>query len=398
MKWSRVQGLINDSLEKGFPGGQLLVEKSGQIIFEDHFGSTMLKKCTINDGRMKVVRGESVTPATLFDIASLTKVFAVTYLFQRYLQQDPQILEKRIGQIFQNMALFQDEEIPEKVANITIKALLSHHAGFEPNPLFYDPQYSQELYCQTRSLFAKFLLKAPLVNEPESAGLYSDVDFMLLTLILEAIAGQSIEAQLQTHFWQVLNLSEKEICYRPQEKGISLMKIAATERLGNTRDGLYDYPNIRTQMIHGEVQDEKAFYCLEGISGHAGLFSNAQTLLKLFRLMYQPNSFFDDATKKIFLSPHYVDPTFGLGWRLNGDDMRYMFGDFASKKSFGHTGWTGCLVTHDPEHELTIIYLTNRKNTPVVNSQENPHIFYGDQLPAGKYLNIIHAIYQDLGI
>src|SRR5699024_1644815 len=168
MKWSRVQGLINDSLEKGFPGGQLLVEKSGQIIFEDHFGSTMLEKCTINDERMKVVRGESVTPATLFDTASLTKVFAVTYLFQRYLQQDSQILEKRIGQIFQNMALFQDEEIPEKVANITIKALLSHHAGFEPNPLFYDPQYSQELYCQTRSLFAKFLLKAPLVNEPES--------------------------------------------------------------------------------------------------------------------------------------------------------------------------------------------------------------------------------------
>ncbi len=398
MKWSRVQGLINDSLEKGFPGGQLLVEKSGEILFEVCFGSSLLEKCAIDAEMMHVVRGEPITAATLFDIASLTKIFAVTYLFQIYVQQDPQVLEKQIGEIFQNTALFQDEKIPEKVANITIKALLSHHAGFEPNPLFYDPQYSQAIYCQVRSVFAKSLLKAPLVSEPETVGLYSDVDFMLLTLILEAIAGQSIEAQLQKHFWQPLNLSEKEICYRPKEKGVALTQIAATERFGNTRDGLYDYPNIRTQMIHGEVQDEKAFYCLEGISGHAGLFSNAQTLLKLFRLMYQPNVFFDDMTKKRFLSPHYVDPTFGLGWRLNGDDMRYMFGDFAGKSAFGHTGWTGCLAMHDPEQALTIIYLTNRKNTPVINPQENPHLFYGDQLPAGKYLNIIHAIYQDLGI
>ena len=78
--------------------------------------------------------------------------------------------------------------------------------------------------------------------------------------------------------------------------------------------------------------------------------------------------------------------------------MRYMFGDVASCQAYGHTGWTGCLLIHDPKYKLTIIYLTNRKNTPVVNPDENPHLFMGDQLPAGKYLPIIQAIYQDLGI
>lgn len=396
MKWRLVQALINDSLEKGFPGGQLLVEKSGEIIFDRAFGATLLTNYAVNDGVMNVTRGEAVTKETLFDIASLTKVFSVTYLFQKYAMDDPSILERTVGDVLSLSSLFDDIPLPAAVARISIKALLSHHAGFEPNPLFYDPCYSQTLFCQTRGVFAKHLVQAPLIHTPETVGLYSDVDFMLLTLMLERIAGKSIETQVSSIFWEPLGLSH--ICYKPLEKGFSLNAIAATERQGNTRDGFYDYPNIRTEMIHGEVQDEKAFYCLEGISGHAGIFSNARTLLTLFRLMYQPNDFFNSDVKSMFLTPHYPDSTFGLGWRLNGADMRYMFGDAAGGKAFGHTGWTGCFAIHDPLHELTIIYLSNRKNTPVVNPAENPHLFYGDQLPAGKYLNIIHAIYQDLGI
>ncbi|UNM95133.1 serine hydrolase [Ignatzschineria rhizosphaerae] len=396
VKWTLVQELISNSLVQGFPGGQLLVEKSGEVLFDHSFGSTVLTKCSKEDGVLKVDRGEAITSDTLFDIASLTKIFAVTYLFQVYAAKMPAIVEKRVGELLQETTQFKGMVIPEEVANIPIKALLSHHAGFEPNPLFYDPAYSKELYCQSREQFARYLVKAPLIHSPQTIGLYSDVDFMLLTFILEAIGGKSLEQLLQEIFWAPLGLTK--IMYQPLEKGIPLSQIAATERQGNTRDGLYHYPNIRSKMIHGEVQDEKAFYCLEGISGHAGLFSNAQTLLSLFRLMYQPNLFFNQQVLDQFLTPHYLDQTFGLGWRLNGEDMRYMFGDYASRYAFGHTGWTGCLITHDPLYELTIIYLTNRKNTPVVNPLENPRLFYGDQLPAGKYLNIIHAIYQDLGI
>lgn len=400
-----VDKVINESLDLGFPGGQLLISVAGEIQYQRAFGSVWLESIQVVQDKsaqgfyLEAIRGNDVTHETLFDIASLTKIFATTYLFQKYVEQDPFLLSRTLADFF------GEDLRGSVVGNISVKALLSHHSGFEPNPLFYDPNYSAALYCQNRAIFSKALLAAPLVNPPETIGLYSDVDFMLLSFILEKIAGTSLDHQLEALFWNPLSLTH--IGYQPLLKGISPQNIAATERFGNTRDGLYLYPNIRKNMLQGEVQDEKAFYCMEGISGHAGLFSNAQDLHTLFQLITphmryskksHSNHYFNEAVIAQFLQPHYSDSTFGLGYRLNGPDMRYMFGEYAGQHAFGHTGWTGCLATHDPEYDLTIIYLTNRKNTPVCNPERNPHLFYGDQLPAGKYLNIIHAIYQDLGI
>ncbi len=396
MGFQTVDKVINQSLNLGFPGGQLIVSIGDDKKYQRAFGSIRLDSPQILEGsskeawRLDIDRGENVTHETLFDIASLTKIFATTYLFQKYVAEDLSLLDRTIADFF-------DKKYYQAViGKISIKALLSHHAGFEPNPLFYDPAYSQALYCQDRSQFSRALLSAPLLNFPETTGLYSDVDFMLLSFILEKIAGQRLDRQLRSLFWTPLGLDH--IMYQPLAQGVSLGQIAATEREGNTRDGFFDYPNIRTQMIQGEVQDEKAFYCMAGISGHAGLFSNAEDLYALFQLMTKSNLYFDESIKARFLKPHYQDQTFGLGFRLNGPDMRYMFGDYAGPQAFGHTGWTGCLATYDPLYDLTIIYLTNRKNTPVCNPVLNPHLFYGDKLPAGQYLNIIHAIYHDLGM
>ncbi len=411
--FEHVESLIDRSLALGFPGGQLIVEKNNAIIYERNFGSTVLTAVEVEKRigsanpksvdlldtafALKVSRGADVTAETLFDIASLTKIFAVTYLFQYYASTDAQLLDRMVGEFFQ--ADFTPRfhlNIADNVWRITVKELLSHHAGFEPNPLFYDPQYSTALYCQTRADFLEKLLQAPQIHPSGQKGLYSDVDFMLLTFILEQYKGASIETQLTSIFWKPLGLTE--ITYTPLAYEFSKNSIAATERNGNSRDGVVDFPNIRSKMIQGAVQDEKAYHCMEGISGHAGLFSNARSLLKLLRLMYHDNDFFSHEIAQYFLTPLFTDNTFGLGWRLNGEDMRYMFGDFAGAKSFGHTGWTGCLATRDPKNELTIVYLTNRKNTPVIHPIENMHLFYGDRLPAGKYINMIHAIYQDLGI
>ncbi|WP_051396347.1 serine hydrolase [Ignatzschineria larvae DSM 13226] len=389
--WRHITENIEESLSRGFPGGQLLLELSGEVIYERNFGSQALTQCQVVDDQLQVARGAPVTEKTLFDIASLTKIFATTYLFQYYAKRDPKLLTQRIVDFWPDMLSISSNK---SIANITIEMFLSHHAGFEPNPLFYDPKYDLKLYCQNRTSFLTSLLQAPLIHPPGAQGLYSDVDFMLLTFILERYAEKSIEHQLSEIFWEPLELCD--ILYKPLDSGRSFNTLAATERYGNTRDGLISFPNIRTEMIQGEVQDEKAYHCMDGISGHAGLFANARTLLSLFRLMYQPNDYFNEVTINRFLTPPFSDPTFGLGWRLNGPDMCYMFGDEASLQSFGHTGWTGCLVMRDPKIALTMIYLTNRKNTPVINPAENQHLFYGDRLPAGRYLNMIQAIYQDL--
>lgn len=395
----QVMALIEESLERGFPGGQLLVEYRGEIVCDLAFGSTQLVDITIDSeslfSKMAVIRGEPVTKETRFDIASLTKIFATTYLFQYYYQQDPALLERHVASFFPH----DQWRYSAIVGSIPLKALLSHHAGFEPNPLFYDPHYSEALYSQDRSQFAEKLLQAPLINKPESVGLYSDVDFMLLTFILEKIGGRSIEAQLEDLFWKPLGLTH--IGFNPRAKGISPQEIAATERYGNSRDHTFDFPNMRRYMLQGEVQDEKAFHCMAGVSGHAGLFSNSDDLYRLFQLMQEENAIFSYQTQQYFLTPPYQDLTFALGYRLNGPDMGYMFGDYAGKgekPAFGHTGWTGALSTYDPKEKLMIIYLTNRKNTPVIDPGCNPHLFYGDRLPAGQYRNMIKAIYTDLGI
>lgn len=391
----KVEEIIEESLRLGFPGGQLLVEKSGEIIKRINFGALYQPEKLV-----PVIGPESyqdftgkippaVTSLSLFDIASLTKIFSITYLFMALYEEDEGVLEQTVSD-------FYPQYRHHIKGQITLRQLLSHHAGFEPNPLFYDPNYSEELYCQERSEFEISLLKAPLISAPGSRGLYSDVDFMLLTFIAEKITGKRLDHALREYFWGPLMLSS--ITYNPLDNGFKRHHIAATELNGNTRDHSVDFPNIRQETIWGEVQDEKAFHCMGGISGHAGLFSNVETLLKLFRLTYMPNDYFSPETLAHFISPSFKERTFGLGWRLNGPDMRYMFGDFASMRAYGHTGWTGTLAIHDPEYELTILYLTNRKHSAVVDGMKNPHLFEADRLPAGRYLNIIHSIYYQLGL
>lgn len=72
-----------------------------------------------------------------------------------------------------------------------------------------------------------------------------------------------------------------------------------------------------------------------------------------------------------FTEPSKTNPTYGLGWRLNGNtDMEWMFGKHASNKAYGHTGWTGTVTIIDPVYQIGIVLLTNKKHSPVINPKE----------------------------
>ncbi len=353
---------IEASINSGLYSAQLLIAKNHKIIKHSAYGNANLN--------------------TLFDIASLTKIFSLTFLYQNYVNQQKIDLDLPLKDIFPEY--FQNNLLKDK-ANITIKMLLAHEAGFEPNPLFYDKNYSEILYCQHRDQFLDKLLQAPLINPPQSASLYSDVDFMLLTFILEKLFSKRIDQQFNE---AIAYLHPLDICYQPLLNGYTLSQIAPTELHGNTRDHFIHFGNVRTKTIHGEVQDEKAYHCMNGISGHAGLFANCSSLYRLLESMTIPS---------LFLESQSDEPSFGLGWRLNkGGDMGYHFGHYASDQAYGHTGWTGCVVVVDPKFDLTIIYLTNRKHSRVLNPAVNQHRFLGDVLWAGQYKNIMNEIYRSL--
>ena len=226
------------------------------------------------------------------------------------------------------------------------------------------------------------ICRTPLYYAPGTKTVYSDVDYMILGVVVEKITGYDLDTYLKKTFFEPMGLTH--ITYNPLRNGCSKDDCAATELNGNTRDGLLHFDGYRTQTIQGEVHDEKAFYSMDGISGHAGLFSNATDLAKLASVMltggYGKNSFFSQNVMDMFTAPKEEDAAnWALGWWRQGDNQRvWYFGTQADSGTFGHQGWTGTIVMIDPERDLIIAYLTNKKNSRVTNMKADANKFDGD--------------------
>lgn len=244
------------------------------------------------------------------------------------------------------------------------------------------------------------ILKTPLQYEPGSKTVYSDVDYMLLGLIIEEVTGMDLDDYAENTFYKPLGL--KNIVYNPLEKGFEKENIAATELNGNSRDGAISFENIRDYTIQGEVHDEKAYYSMDGVSGHAGLFANAEDLAKLAQVMlndggYGNNKFFSKNTIDEFTKRKSSSPTWGLGWWREGDNGRvWYFGTQSSENTIGHQGWTGTLTVIDPESELVVVLLTNKINSPVIDNTKNANTFFGNKFTTATLGTIPTLVYESI--
>ena len=202
--------------------------------------------------------------------------------------------------------------------------------------------------------------------------LYSDVDYIILCFVIERVTGQRLDAYMEENFYGPLGLDH--ITFLPLENGFTPEDCAATELNGNTRDGHVSFDRIRTQTLRGEVHDELAWYCMEGVSGHAGLFANAADLARLASVMltggYGERRFFARNVIDLVTAPKaFSFGQWGLGWWREGDDQRaWYFGTQSAPDTVGHQGWTGTLVMIDPSRDLVIAYLTNKINTPITDA------------------------------
>ena len=197
----------------------------------------------------------------------------------------------------------------------------------------------------------------------------------------------------------------EHITYCPLENGFEKNDCAATELNGNTRDGLIEFPGVRTETIQGEVHDEEAFYTMDGISGHAGLFANATDLAKLAFVMltggYGNEYFFSRNTRDMFISPQAGSlPSYGIGWWREGDDKRvWYFGTQAPESTVGHQGWTGTLTMIDFENNMVLVFLTNTVNTPVFEpfGIENANSFSGRSFTTSTLGFVPQILYTGIG-
>ncbi|MCF7620120.1 penicillin binding protein PBP4B [Bacillus sonorensis] len=393
-KLKQVDRLIEQDVASGFPGASLLIIKDGKIVKKEAYGYKQKY-----NGLHRLKHPKKMKPDTMFDLASNTKMYAVNFALQHLVSCGRLDLNAKVSRYIPEFKDQPEDAIKGK-DGLRVIDLLQHTAGFPASWNYYDPETAGKLYSQTRKKTLRFLLKTPLAYEPGTKQIYSDIDYMLLGLIIENITGRRLDSYVEKQFYRPLGL--RHTLFNPLQKGFQPSQFAATELMGNTRDGVISFPNIRSYTLQGEVHDEKAFYSMEGISGHAGLFSNTEEMAVLLQVMlngggYGSQQLFDKTVISQFTAPSKTDATYGLGWRLNGNpDMEWMFGKHASTRAYGHTGWTGTVTIIDPAYQLGIILLTNKKHSPVIDPAKNPNQFEGDLFSTGKYGSVITGIYEAL--
>lgn len=395
-KAAAIKTYLQTQVDQGFPGGQLVVMRAGRVVLEHAFGYIRLW-----DDKARVGNPRPTDSDVLFDLASNTKIYATVLSLMHLVYQGKIDIDDPVSKYMDGFA----DEAGAKIIGkhrITLRDLLAHKAGFASDPRYFDPEdprIGKTLYSQERALTLQKLAITPLVYPPGAQHRYSDVDFMLLGAIIEKVTAQRLDDYVQATFFRPLGL--KHIVFNPLSIGFSKNQIAATELLGNTRDGVFHFPNIRQHTIQGEVHDEKAFYSMGGVSGHAGLFGPAKEVAVLAQLFLSGGSlgdkrFFSSKEVDLFTTPEKADASFGLGWRLNQASRLPWFSSLASPKAFGHTGWTGVVTVIDPQFDLVIVLLTNRKHSPVLKPTENPDRFVADTLPLGAYTPLVQMVYEAL--
>jgi len=393
----KIDQLINEEVANGFPGATLLIAKNGKIIKHSAYGFS--NRYDVNGTELS--EPEKMQKDTLFDMASNTKMYVTNYALMKLATEGKLDFKAPISRY-----------IPEYQGHgrevRTVKDLLTHSAGYAPSIHFYDKEnnYGEQLFSQNKQ-HTQYLLtqKVPFEVGRNIKASYSDLDYMLLGTIIEHITEMPLDEYVESEIYNPLGL--QSTVFTPLLKGFDKKQIAATELKGNTRGGQVEFENIRVDVIHGEVHDEKAFYSMEGIAGHAGLFSTAEDTAVLASVMlnrggYGELGLFDKSIIDQFTKPSDLNTTIGLGWRraANGE-LIWQYGPYASPYAYGHTGWTGTVTIIDPFYDLIIVLLTNKKHSPVVESkdeiaedEEVHYAFSGDDFETGKYGSIVTLIYE----
>ncbi|MCC9662356.1 penicillin binding protein PBP4B [Pseudoalteromonas sp. MB41] len=390
-RFKAVDELINQEVAAGFPGAVLGVIKEGELIKLSHYGAA---KKYHADGTL-LASPEAMKNDTLFDIASNSKMFATNFALMKLASEGKLDVEKPL---FYYLPEFRGSGREQRL----VKDLLTHSAGYPAVVDFHrkDNKFGERFFSQN-SLRTKNLLLTgvPFVAGRNVKHLYSDIDYMLLGVLIERISGMPLDSYVESQLYQPLGLTHT--VYNPLQKGFLASQIAATEINGNTRGGRIEFDNIRTDVLQGEVHDEKAFYALGGVAGHAGLFSTAGDIMVLMQVLlngggYDNKQLFTPQVLAQFTQPQASDETYGLGWRRAGHQARtWHFGPYASPRAYGHTGWTGTVTVIDPEYDLAIVLLTNARHTPIEGNDKN-YEFVGKRFETGKYGSIISLIYESI--
>src|SRR6266853_1682078 len=333
-------GIEKAIANKAFPGATLAVGYRGKVSVHA-FGKLSY-----------AAKSAATVPATMYDLASLTKVVATTTLVAKLAEGDfavPLDLDSKIERYLPEWTSGPNAEWRHRV---TVRHLLTHTSGLPPFKEYW--RTSKNKQDTLTKIFAE-----PLEYEPGTKEAYSDLGIILMAEIIERLTGRTLDDLAKTYIFSPLGMNNT--MYRPPKK--LWPQIAPTE-IDN---------NLRHRLVQGEVHDENAF-AIGGVSGHAGVFSTAPDLAAFCQMLlnggvYAHRRILRRATIAQFTTPQQLSGgTRTLGWAVPTEGGTS--GHYFSAHSFGHTGFTGTSIWIDPDRQLFVVLLTNR----VYSTRENQKI------------------------
>ena len=375
-KLARIDALVNaDIADKKLPGAVVIVGRKGKIVYRKAFGNRSL-----------VPTVEKMTVDTIFDVASLTKPVATATSIMILVEQGKLRLNDTVGKFIPDI----DDADAKRV---TILQLLTHTSGYRPD---FD---LGEKWTGREGMLAA-LKKEKLRNPPGTRFVYSDIGFIVLGEIVLRKSGDGLDSFFATKITERTEMRNSRFfclghsCSRIFD-GEDL--VAPTENikgqnsyLGSQFEGDTD---VGDRILRGVVHDPTANR-MDGIAGHAGLFSTADDLARYCQMLLnggiarvgtrsgsdgspvsrgskRPVATASGSDKRRILSaqtiarmtqPYVVaedGSTRGLGWDMN-TSFSSNRGELFPLGSFGHTGFTGTSIWIDPTSETFVVFMSNR--------------------------------------
>ena len=352
-----------------FPGAQVLVARKGKVIYQKSFGKPTY------DSK------EKITNDYLYDLASLTKILATLPMVMKMEEEGRIGLNNTFEELVPN---YSNTEIK----NVTVLKALSHYGRLpawipfyintldenkKPSGEFYRnrplPGFSTKVYD---NLYLADAYKDSIYNRIGRQDLksnryrYSDVPYYVMKKVVEESYGQRLDDLTSNFLYK--RIGANRTTYNPLEKFNKAMIVPSEE------DNYYRYGTVQ-----GYVHDMGAAM-QAGVGGHAGLFSNANDIAKIMQMYLQDGyyggtKFFDSRTVKKFNTCYFCDNNVRRGVGFDKPQLQHSGPTCGcvSRKSFGHSGFTGTYTWADPEEEIVYVFLSNRtypsaSNTLLVKS------------------------------
>ena len=335
---------------KATPGGVVLVVKNGNVVFEQAYG------------HQTYYGTRAVRTDDLYDLASVTKIAATTPAVMKLYDEGRLSLQDYVSKYVARARTINDKK------DIRIREALLHEAGYTPYIKHFEKLQPSDLSTDSSAQYPvkvadRYYLRAHYFEDvmwPNTLAspvltrgkfVYSDVSMYMMREVVEKITHRRMNEYLLDSLYLPLGLQTTG--FLPRNRFDSTRIVPTTEN-----DSWF-----RTMQIRGYAHDPGAAMA-GNVSGHAGLFSDANDLAILYQLflnkgVYGGERFYKASTIALFTSKQSAVSPRGLGFDRPDPAKQYP-SRFASAQSYGHTGYTGTFVWVDPAADMICIILTNR--------------------------------------